>query len=235
MTILLTQFQSGFGVPNPSPFCMKGEILLKMAKLPYQIDIINDPRKSPKGKLPFITDKGEIIADSALIRHHLEQKYGADFDVGLSDKQKATSHAFARMIEERLYWILVYGRWIDDSNWPLTSNFWFGTLPPILRTLIPIVARKQVRKNIKAHGIGTHSEAEIYAFAEKDLEALSVQLGDQDYMFGDVPSSLDSTAYPLIINAMIEDFPGSLLDAVKSHDNFGPYVERCQNIWFPDF
>lgn len=73
------------------------------------------------------------------------------------------------MIEERLYWVLVYARWIDEENWPKTINFWFGSLPPILRTLIPIVARKQVRKNIKAHGIGTHSEAEIYAFAEKDL------------------------------------------------------------------
>jgi len=47
------------------------------------------------------------------------------------------------MIEERLYWVLVYARWIDEENWPKTINFWFGSLPPILRTLIPIVARKQ--------------------------------------------------------------------------------------------
>ena len=235
MTIKLVQFQSGFGVPCPSPFCMKAEILLKMAGLDFETEIIADPGKAPKGKLPYIVDDGVEVADSSLIRKHLKSKYGADFDPGLSAEQKAVSHAMARMAEERLYWVGLYSRWIDEHNWPIIKDFWFGSMPPVIRSLIPIIAQSQVKKNLKAHGISRHSETDIYAFGAEDLAALSTQLGDKPYMFGDTPTSLDATAYPMIANDLIEELPGPVLDAAKSHANFAPYVERCQALWFPDF
>jgi glutathione S-transferase len=55
---------------------MKGEMLLKLAKLPYRTDTRGFPR-APKGKLPYIVDDGEVIADSTLIRLHLERKASA--------------------------------------------------------------------------------------------------------------------------------------------------------------
>ena len=45
--------------------------------------------KAPKGKLPYIDDDGQKIADSTFIRRHLESKYGIDFDQGLSAEQRA--------------------------------------------------------------------------------------------------------------------------------------------------
>jgi len=74
---------------------MKGEILLKMAGLEYKSIILDDPRKSPKGKLPYIEDEGNIIADTALIQRYLETKYDVNFDSNLFDVEKATAHAFA--------------------------------------------------------------------------------------------------------------------------------------------
>jgi glutathione S-transferase len=73
--ITLIHFPRAFGVPNPSPFCMKVEILLKMAGLPYEEIISSDPRKGPKGKLPAITDDGVMIGDSDFIQQHLTRKY----------------------------------------------------------------------------------------------------------------------------------------------------------------
>lgn len=235
MTITYFQFQSGFGVPNPSPFCMKGEILLRMANLEYGSEIIDDPRKAPKGKLPFMTDDGAEIADTALIKRHLESKYDIDFDASLTAEERAISHAMARMIEERLYWATLYSRWIDDHNWPIIKNFWFGSMPPIIRNLVPIIAQKQVKTGLHAHGIGRHSVQDIYAFGVADLEALSVQLGQKAFMFGDQTSSLDAVAYPIIANSLVDELPGPLLDAAKSHANFAPYVQRCEALWFPDF
>lgn len=214
---------------------MKGEILLKMAGQSYETEIIADPSKAPKGKLPYIIDDGVDIADSAFIRWHLETKYGANFDPGLNDADKAISHAMARMLEERTYWATVYSRWIDAHNWPIINKFWFGSMPPVVRSLIPIIAQRQVKNNLKAHGIGRHDEKDIYAFGAEDLAALSAHLGEKQFMFGDTPTSLDATAYPMITNALIEELPGPLLDAAKSHANFTPYVERCQALWFPDF
>lgn len=234
MTITYFQFQPGFGVPNASPFCMKGEILLKMAGLEYRSETMDDPRKAPKGKLPFLIDDGTEIADTALIQRHLQNKYGVDFDDGLNADERATSHAMARMIEERLYWVTLYSRWIDDHNWPIIKDFWFGSMPPIIRNLVPIIAQKQVKTGLQAHGIGRHAVPDIYAFGAADLAALSTQLGDKSFMFGNKPSGLDAIAYPIITNGLIEKLPGPLLEAAKSHANFEPYVRRCEALWFPD-
>ena len=158
---------------------MKAEILLKMAGLEYETETIADPGKAPKGKLPYIVDDGVKVADSGLIRKHLEDKYGADFDPGLSAEQKAVSHAMARMAEERLYWVGLYSRWIDDHNWQIIKDFWFGSMPPVIRSLVPMIAQGQVKKNLKAHGIGRHDEADIYAFGADDLAASGNPIGRQ--------------------------------------------------------
>lgn len=235
MTVTYFQFQSGFGVPNASPFCMKGEIFLKMAGVEYASEIMDDPRKAPKGKLPYLIDGEAKIADTALIQRHLESTYGVDFDDGLNIEERASAHAMARMIEERLYWVTLYSRWIDDHNWPIIKDFWFGSMPPVIRNLVPIIAQKQVKTGLHTHGIGRHTVPDIYAFGAADLAALSAQLGEKTFMFGDKPSSLDAIAYPIITNSLIDELPGPLLDAAKSHANFAPYVNRCEALWFEDF
>src|SRR6476661_2469468 len=113
--ITLYSFGPGFGLPDPSPFVTKAEVLLKMAKLPYRIDT-SGFKKAPKGKLPYIDDDGETIADSTFIRWHLEKKYKIDFDRGLSPEQRAIAWAFEKMLEEHLYWAVVHARWMDDVN-----------------------------------------------------------------------------------------------------------------------
>jgi len=88
--ITLYTFGPGFGLPDPSPFVMKVETLLKMAKLAYRTDTTGFA-KAPKGKLPYIDDDGVEVSDSTFIRWHIEKKYGIDFDQGLDASQKATA------------------------------------------------------------------------------------------------------------------------------------------------
>ena len=64
MTVKLYQFPPAWGLPNPSPFCMKLEVFLRLAEIPYEVVTWPDPRKAPKGKLPFIEHEGTRIADS---------------------------------------------------------------------------------------------------------------------------------------------------------------------------
>ena len=80
--ITLESFGPAFGLPDPSPFVTKVEMLLKMAGLPYAVDT-SGFNKAPKGKLPYIIDNSETIADSTFIRWHIETKYNIDFDRGL--------------------------------------------------------------------------------------------------------------------------------------------------------
>ncbi len=111
--ITLFAFGPAFGLPDPSPFVIKVETLLKMAALPYRVDT-GSLGKAPKGKLPYIEDDGERIADSTFIRWHLEKKYQIDFDRGLSPEERAAAWAFEKMAEDNLYWTLVHARWVDD-------------------------------------------------------------------------------------------------------------------------
>lgn len=181
----------------------------------------------------MLRDGDITIADSEFIKRYLIEKKSIDFDAHLSKKEAAQAHAFATMIDERTYWTLVYDRWIDDKYWPTTSNHWFGDMPFPLRIIIPIVARKGVRANLKGHGIGLHSAEDIHALAASDFNALSAQLGDQNFLFGDKPCSADATAFGLLVNLVYGKLPGTLNQTIKSYPNLVAYAERGLALWFP--
>src|SRR5262249_9536241 len=136
--ITLYSFGPAFGLPDPSPFVTKAEMLLKLSGQPYRTDT-GGFSKAPKGKLPYIDDGGETIADSTFIRLHLEKKYGVDFDRGLDPAQRAAAWAFDKMLEDHLYWILVIDRWMDDGNFASGPRNFFRAVPAPMRPLVVTV------------------------------------------------------------------------------------------------
>jgi glutathione S-transferase len=230
--ITAVQFPTAFGIPNPSPFCMKVEILLKMAGLPYETEVESNPTKGPKGKIPFIRDGAEVIGDSTFIQQHLETRYGAEFDAGLSAEDRAVGHAFARMGEERLYWCLVYSRWIEHRH--IYPQVLLGELPPVIRPIVSFIARKQVRASLKGHGLGRHSREEIYALGKRDIDAIAAQLGSKDFVLGAKPSSADAAVYPILHGLLIPETRSPLMNAIEAQPNLIAYVARCRDRWFAD-
>jgi len=77
--IHLYQFAPVWGIPNLSVFCVKLETYLRMANLSYEKHS-TVPFKAPKGKLPFIEDQGNKIADSRFIIDYLKKTYGDRLD-----------------------------------------------------------------------------------------------------------------------------------------------------------
>ncbi len=230
--IKLIQFPRMLGLPNPSPFCIKVEVLLKMAGLAYECEFVANPGKGPKGKLPAIVDDGQAIGDSEIIRWHLERKYGVDFDKGLSPTERAVGHAFARMAEERTYWVLVYSRWIEDANWPLFRDTLFAGMPGLVRGLIGPQVRKRVRRMLRAHGLGLHSRDEIYAMGAKDIDAVSTQLGAKPFLLGPEPASVDAAVWPYIVGTLVPPLASPLKQAIQKHANLVEYSERMRARFF---
>src|SRR5215831_19981504 len=107
--ITLHRFGPFLGTPDSSPFVIKVMVLLEFAGLAYRA-VSSNPWKAPKRLLPFIEDEGETIADSTLIRFHLERKYGIDFDAGLSAEQRAVAWCVERTCEEHLYFAMLESR-----------------------------------------------------------------------------------------------------------------------------
>ena len=114
--ITLYAFGPGFDLPELSPFVLKAMVLLKMSGQPYAVNT-QGFRKAPKGKLPYIDDAGEIVADTTWIRWHLEKKYAIDFDAQLSADQKAQAWAVEKMLENQTYFVGVAERWLHQPAW----------------------------------------------------------------------------------------------------------------------
>ncbi|MFT4825847.1 MAG: glutathione S-transferase [Halioglobus sp.] len=107
--ITLCMLPAAFGLRNPSPFCLK----IKMALIHLNIDLdivtVSDPRKAPKGKMPWLVD-GVVIPDSELIIEHLDKTTNGGFYGDLSAQEIATGTAFTRLAEDHLYWMMVAAR-----------------------------------------------------------------------------------------------------------------------------
>src|SRR5215813_9979865 len=98
--IRLFQFPRLFSIPNLSPFCSKLETWLRIAGIPYDVVDTPNPRKGPKGKLPFIEDAGLRIGDTSLIVDYLAKTRGVDLERHLNASQRAIALLVQRTLEE---------------------------------------------------------------------------------------------------------------------------------------
>jgi glutathione S-transferase len=232
--ITLYQFEPAFGLPNASPFCMKLETYLRMAALPFEAppSKLQDLGKAPKGKMPYINDGGTLLADSSLIIEHLKHTYGDTLDGWLTAQQKATALAFQRLMEENLYWAVVHTRWAEPAGWALTKAAFFDKMPVPLKWLVPTLARRGMRKQLHAHGMGRHSRAEIHAIGMRDITALADFLADKPYFMGDEPCSLDATAYAFLANLVVPPVESPLKQHALKYPQLLAYCERMRGRYF---
>lgn len=227
------KFVPQFGLRDASPFCWKLMTYLNLAQIPHKTIEIMDPRQGPKKKLPYIIDAGTAIGDSELIITYLKEKYGDPLASDLSPSDKAITHGFNVMFAERFYWTaMVYPRWIKPEHRPLLTQTWFGMIPKPIRGLIVRPIFKELRRNAEGHGIGKHSEDEIYAMGLSDVRAVEAQLGEKDYLLDDRPREIDATAYVFLANASCDVFPTPISAYIKSSPKLMAYIARVDKAAF---
>jgi glutathione S-transferase len=232
--IKLTQFDPAFGLPNASPFCMKLETYLRMAALPFEAPPakLQDLGKAPKGKMPYIEDGGKLLADTSFVIDYLKRTYGDKLDGWLTAEQKATALAYQRLMEENLYWAVLYTRWVEPAGWALTKAAFFSTLPVPLKWLLPALARRGLVKELRGHGMGRHSQAEIHAIGMRDITALATFLADKPYFMGSQPCSLDATAYAFIANVVVPPVESALKQHALQYPQLQVYCQRMRTRYY---
>lgn len=237
MAITLYKFGPQWGIDDPSPFCLKLESYLKLAGISYTAPPFNISmfKKSPKGKFPFVAlDNGQLMGDSGLIIDHLIAGGAHDPDAPLLAEQKAVSLAFRRLLEENLYWVLIYSRWKDEPGWSVFKELFFGDVPAPLKGFVQKSQQKKVWGKAIAHGIGRHAHEEIYRIGEQDIQALSDFLGDKTYFFGtEQPAMLDLTVYAFTANILKPRIENPLKAAVQSRKNLVTHCERMHSLLAP--
>jgi len=233
MSLTLYQFPTAFGLPNASPFCMKVETYLRMTGIAYASRYGMYQLRAPKKKLPYIDDGGRIIADSHFIIDHLKSAYGDRLDAALTPAQRAQGTAILCLLEDSLYWVLLYARWIDDRGWPLTRQAFFGALPAPLRWFVPLLARRSLARQLYAQGIGRHQPDEIYRIGTANIAALSDLLGERPYFLGAEASSVDAAGYAFLANILDVPLDVPLRQAARAHANLPAYCARMRERYYP--
>lgn len=232
--ITLYTFGPYFGLPDPSPFVMKGEMLMKLSGLKYETSA-KGFKGAPKGKLPYIRDGETVVADSTLIRLYLEQKYAIDFDRGYGPRERGTGWVAEKMLEDHMYWLMVYWRWLTEPNFSNGPRHFFKRAPAIIRPLVERIVLRKIRGNLHSHGMGRHSEAETTAMASRGIEALAQILGDNRYFLGATPSGSDATVFAFVAGVLASHFESPLRDKMQTMDNLVAYRDRLMREFYPEF
>lgn len=228
--IELHQFPPAFGLPSPSSFCLKLETWLRMVELDYTVVRENDPRRSPLGKMPWIVDEGRAIGDSTLAINHLKATRNINPDSRLSPEQAATALGVQRLIENHLYHVFVYYRWVASD--PEVIRRFFVGLPALIRPVITRLAIRKTTRDLQGHGVALHHDEDIWEMGRQDLTALSHLLGDRPFFFGDEPVTIDATAFGLLVMFFRSPTEPSLASHARRLGNLEPYCDRMLERFF---
>lgn len=205
-----------------------------MNKLPYEI-VETLPLKGPRGKLPYLEDNGRKLSDSRLIVNYLKATYGDPDQVVLSPEQQSIATAFTRLLDEHLYWAGMITRWnYTEENWQANKQAIFGGLPPIARDLAAALYRIRIKSQIKGQGMGRLAHEEMFALGMEDIDSLGNFLDNKAYFFGDKPTSLDASAYGVLVNTLACPIESPLKEYALSKQNLLDYCRRMQDEFFPE-
>lgn len=215
-----------------SPFCVKLEAYLRMAKIPFKIAEPN-LLVAPKGKIPYVKDgDGPAIGDSGLIIDYLASKYGDQLDGGMTPLEVAQAHAVRRMLEESTYFGLAWLRWSDPRAMPFLVEYFRAVMPPVVGSVIPHVIRRSMLKITKAQGVSRHSRDEVLKLVFADFRSLSALLGDRAFLMGADPRSVDATVYGFLNGVLGVPWESELKQQVSSHGNLVAYADRMRSRYW---
>ena len=230
--ITLYRFGPFLGAPDSSPFVIKTMVLLKIAGLNYRT-VQGNPLRAPKALLPYIEDDGVVIADSGVIREHIETKYKFDFDASVGASDKAIAWATERMCEDHLYFAMLESRWLDRANFRKGVGKMFGVIPFLQRPIAKSVLRRSNARRLIGHGLGRHSKTQIAQLGIRDLKALSTLLGDKPYLIGQTPCGADATVFAFVTSILTPDLKSTIRTAAAELRNLVAYRDRMAARYFP--
>lgn len=238
--ITLIGYIPAWGLPDISPHVSETDCHLRMLGLDHKIMKLpgGDLSQTPKNKLPVIEDNGRKIDETDLILDYLKQTYGDPLDAGLTAEQRAMTVVMNRLFDESFYWYLVQIRYRRDEDFKLYDPYWVEFLdfaPPQERQKAADAFRNDnLLKQFWWAGMGRNSEAEVEAFAYREIDAIAVLLGDTRYFFGDEPTSVDGGLYANLSHAIYPPFPSPIAQYARSIPSLVAYCQRMQERYYPD-
>ncbi|CAH1789678.1 unnamed protein product [Owenia fusiformis] len=242
-TVKLTTFHRSKHICSISPFGLKLETWMRLAKIPYETEYAWSPGANKQtGQIPFITFNGEQVDDSNNIIRYLSKQFAVNTDEDLTSEQSLISHTFQRMLDEHTSWSIFNYRYIDHPEQFVTQPelfpvHWMVNYIPGKNYLLSKMMSKQFDTRAKAQGIGRKPKEEIYRIGMEDIRVLSEYLGDKKYMFGDKPTKLDCGMFGLlsqVVYVPIPSYPHKIMIEEECR-NLIDHTNRIKELLWPDW
>ncbi|XP_021364187.1 failed axon connections-like isoform X1 [Mizuhopecten yessoensis] len=217
-------------LPNFSPYAMKLEMWLRLNDIPYVV--IDHSGFSRKRQNPFILFNEEEIPDTNFIIEMLSAYFNKEIYPDASSELRAVGRSFLKMVEENTAWTIYWYRYVHH-------------LPEYMKYVkfhddeeMNEKAGKDLGKYVKdrawSHGIGRHSNEEIYKIGCDDVRAISTFLGPKIYFLGNTPTLVDCTLFAVLtqITCVPLDFP--MMKVIREEcPNLLDYIERLKVKCWP--
>ncbi|MEJ2042696.1 MAG: glutathione S-transferase family protein [Reinekea sp.] len=224
--ITLYQTAPAFGLLNASPFCMKLEAFLRWQNIPYTTTFAL-PDQGPSQQIPFIDYQGQKLGDSNAIIYQLIEDM--NLDTG-SQLDWSYGVAFQRVVEDHLYWIMVYFRWMDDEIWPALRETFFAIVPEPQREAIAEQAREYMKQKLHLQGISRLPEEMMKAAANADLKALSSHLSQQPFICGHEMSHFDLAVWAMLSQLISSSLVIQLTPLAQQYPVLQTYIDRVSEV-----
>jgi len=148
--------------------------------------------------------------------------------------QLADQSSYIGYITESLYNCQLYNWWVDDENYQLFTNRIFAskvTFP--LNFFIPYSMRSKIIQKLQFIDFTQETDDMVYDRADEIYKSLSVKLGNQNYFFGDYPTTLDAIVYGFLITQTAANLPkNNLRNLILNYHNLVEYCNRLTTLFF---
>lgn len=237
MGIKLYQWQTIEREPSDCYFCMKLESYLKAMTIDYATEMTFDMRVSPTGKFPFIEYDDQVFKDSYTAIKHLESKALTPMQISLNKSQIFESCSLIRLIEDHLYIIVLYSRWLDKS----TYHYWEErikknwSIPNLLSRIMLRSMQKDIQKKVDSHNMGIYSMQEIYELGCHDITILSHYLSNKRFFYDNRPTLLDHCVYSIVGSILNMPWKYDLKSHLLSKNNLISHYQAMMTSFFPNY
>jgi hypothetical protein len=202
-----------------------------MAGLNYATALIKGRPKSKTGKFPYVTlPDGRLISDSSAIIEELTREYNVPLDAHLSHQEKIQAALLKRTLEEHFYWLVVWTRWARPAGFAHLAVDYFAHLPPIIRNIVPTIAKSTALKQLHAQGIGRQPEARILTLAQQDLDAIDGLIDGKPTVFTKLSTS-DAIALGFLGAALATPGDCPIAALIRKRPRLVAYTENLRAQW----
>ncbi len=134
-----------------SPFVLEVARALQLAALPYEhayVRMTKLKELNPTGQLPVVEFGDEKVADSTRILRRIEALQPGALTRSLDARATAEAWLWEEFADTALYPYVLATRWADDRGWPVPRKYFFGALPPVVRSVIGNAVRRGTIKRL---------------------------------------------------------------------------------------